>query len=81
MAIRNPQTTLDLFYAARDAALVALANPQADVVSYTLDGRSVEIRTWADMAKLEELIRYYETVVAAASGPVVADFREAHSNA
>lgn len=73
MAIRNAQTTLNQLYAIRDAALAALANPGADIAAYTLDGRRVEIRSWADLERLEALISRYEAIVMAGTS-VIANF-------
>jgi hypothetical protein len=72
MGIRSSQTVLDQLYAIRDAALAAMANPQAEIVKYTLDGRSVELRSFADIERLEAIIRHYEAAVVA-STPVFAD--------
>jgi len=73
MAIRSAQTTLDELYAIRAAAFAALSSPQAEIVKYTLDGRSVEVRSFSDLERLDAFIRYYESAVVAAT-PVVADF-------
>lgn len=63
MAINNAQTTLNRLYAIRDAALLALANPQADIVMYEIGDRKVMIRNYSDLAILETLIRQYESIV------------------
>jgi hypothetical protein len=63
--IIDAQTTLNYLYAIRTAALVALANPQADIVSYEIGDRKVNIRSYNDLKPLEEMIRYYESIVTA----------------
>jgi len=72
--LENPADTLKLLYAVRKAALVALANPQAEIVKYALDGRTVEIRSFEDLDRLNKTIQSYESIVVA-TVPVFAELR------
>lgn len=63
--IQDPQTTLNYLYAIRTAALVALATPQADIVVYEIGDRKVNIRSYADLKQLNDLISVYESIVTA----------------
>lgn len=76
MPLENPQTRLTQLYAIRNAMEAALASGQQEVAKYTLDGRSVEVRSMADLTGLYQLIARYESIVVAGTVPVLADFSE-----
>lgn len=63
--INDAQATLNYLYGIRTAALLALTTPQADIVSYELGDRRVQIRSYEDIKPLENLIRQYESIVTA----------------
>lgn len=63
--LQNPQTTLNYLYDIFNAAVIALANPGADVTHYEIGDRTVSIRDYKDLESLQRLIRIYESAVTA----------------
>lgn len=77
--LQNPQTTLNYLYGIYNAALVALASPQSDVVEYEIGDRRVQVRSFEDLIPLQKLIQMYESIVV--SDVTVLPFMGGPSNA